>query len=292
MKSSEKRKLQMFRRALGWLLGHPDLEGTQQTGPQLVTAGRAQKANSNNPITNAAGINSAAGVAQQISTLEAVVSEITATASAQEGFDRTADGAAADIVRLRNVLITDQMRHIAIVAETTIPDVVRMTVALRRPGYRDAEGVILSADAMADAAVDYEDVLVQHGLPANFIAELRAKTAEFKQAIDTRGASVGQRHHAGEALYALIQRGNRVIDAISVLVARRYRGDAATLAEWKQVKHVVLVGARSAADVAPVPAPVHLPPTPLQVLPTPLQVSPTQLQVAPAAEQQSPAAAA
>lgn len=253
MNTHQKRTLQAFRRIQGWLTAHPDLGGTPQSRPQLVSAGTAQKTITTTATTTGAAESvSVAGVAQQITALNTVVSDLTATAAEQEAQDRAAKGSAAEIVRLRDELVRHQMRHIAIIAETAIPDVVRMTVALRRPGYKDAEGIIASADAMANAAGQYKDVLVQRGLPADFVDQLRGVSAAFKKAVDSRGSSVGLRHHARESLKDVIERGKRVVDALSVLIARRYRGDSATLAEWTQVKHVVLVGVAATADAVAV----------------------------------------
>ena len=159
------------------------------------------------------------------------------------------------------------MRHIAIIAESAIPDVVRMISALRRPGFKDAEGIIASADAMGRAAVQYKPILIQRGLPADFVEQLQATAAAFKGAIDARGSSVGLRHHARETVRDVIQRGKTVVHALGVLVARRYRDDNATLAEWKQVNHVVHVGVRVASDevaVKTVPAPLQTPGQPVQ----------------------------
>ena len=83
-----------------------------------------------------------------------------------------------------------------------------------------------------------------------------------------------------------------MVDALSVIVAKRYRGDAATLAEWKQVKHVVLVGARGVPAGSPAQVPVELSQAPVQSSQTRVQLSPTAVQASQAGAQESQTAAA
>ena len=137
MNAEQKQRLQMDRRAQGWLAEHPDVVAST---PQL---------------------------SQQTDAFSAVVAELSVAGSGQDSHFRASMGATAEASRLRRVLIVDQMQSIATVAKVTVPDVVRMTAALRMPRQGiDAEGLLTAADAMATEAQRYQDVLVQQALPS------------------------------------------------------------------------------------------------------------------------------
>lgn len=251
MHSRQKKKFQSYRRIQGWLITHLGF------GASDTPAGDPMAP----PAANATGIITPSAIAVHSAALDAVVRDVETFAGEQEAQDRAAEGAAAEALRLRNDL-ENQMRDVAIMAGTAMPDVVRMTAALRRPVARDAEGIMAAAEAMAMAASSYEELLVQRGLPGDFIDGLRNAAAAFKQAIDARGAAIGRRHRAVQSLAEAFKQGGLVVDALDVLVKRRYRDDKGTLAEWKQVKRVTQVGARSAADTSIVTTPTALQPSP------------------------------
>jgi hypothetical protein len=153
--------------------------------------------------------------------------------------------------RLRTELVTHQMRPIATIAQMAIPDVVRITEALRMPAKKiRAEGLIAAAESMAVLGEKYQDQLATGGLAANFVAQLRSVAAAYKQAIDTRGQAVVSRKGATEGLNAQLATGRKVVETLSVIVRQRLRQDPVALAEWHQAKRVTIKGAQSRSPVA------------------------------------------
>ena len=282
MNSHEKRSFQAFRRAQAWLVARRDLAAAVSTvvrgstGPQPVHATDSSTATKQ---SIAAAFISSAAVAQKSAALDDVVAQLTTLAAEQDQNHREARGAAKEIVRLRTELVSHQMRHVAIIAKAAIPDLVRMSAALQRPTRMDNEALIGAATAMADVAGQYKDLLVAEGLPADFADQLRTGSVALRQAIDSLGAAVGLRLKAGQAAHEAVRRGVRILDALSVIVAREYRGDAATLAQWNQQKRVTLVGPRQLAAQPPVmPAVPVIPPVPPVTRPVPSVVqAPTHL---------------
>lgn len=289
MNSYQKRTLQAFRRIQGWLVAHPELSAVsspQQSRPQLVTQG-AGSGSKTAPTTLATipGI-SPDGVAQQVAAFNAVVDQVTAHASEQEMHDRDVRGAGQETARARRSLLTQHMRHVAIIAESAIPDVVRMTAGLKRPRVHDAEAILAAADAMAKAATQYRSELVQRGLPADFIEQLQRAAEAYKRAIDTRGAAMGRRVVASSAVETAIRRGRGLVSALSVLVERRFADDANLVAEWEQLKHVVPFGVRSQVPEAAT-SPSESPIVPAQ-LPAAVTQAATQVSQTPIVASQAP----
>ena len=130
MNTYQKRSLQAFRRVQAWLVAHADVAS-------------ATPAN-----------------AQTVEDLNGLVAQLTSFAGEQDGHDRTARGAALETQRARTELIVHQMRHVAVIAVATIPDVVKMVAALRRPVKLDNESLLAQADAMATAAESYAPALI------------------------------------------------------------------------------------------------------------------------------------
>lgn len=251
MNSKQKRTLQAFRRIQGWITVHPELasstnntNATQSTRPALVTSGSSNTAATPAGTTATLGGVSAEGVSKLIGSFNSALDRITQTAADEDAHDRAARGAAAEIGRARKELFDHNLRQVAIMAETAMPDVVRMTVALRRPRARDAEGMLAAADAMVQAVAPYRQTLVQRGLPADFVEQLTKAAADYRRAIDSRGGSVAARHRAGQMLEESVQMVKRIVQALTIVVERRYRDDRGLVAEWRQLKHVALVGAR------------------------------------------------
>jgi len=270
MNSYQKRTFQAFRRVQGWLVTHPELATPQsQSGPKLVESGGSKTA----PTTLATipGV-SPDGVAQQVAAFNQIVDQIPGLAAEQEAQDREIRGAARETTRSRRSLVGQHMRHVSIIAETAMPDVVRMTEALRRPRGKDAEALIAAADAMAKAAGQYKNELVQRGLPADFIEQLQRAAEAYKGAIDLRGAAIGRRVVASSAVETAVRRGRALINALSVLVERRFALDANLLAEWEQLKHIVRVGSR--------PLVVEKGASPAETASTPVQAGSSPVQTA------------
>jgi|GEM_PF-5127032 len=287
MNSKQKRTLQAFRRIQGWIIAHPELatatNAAQSTRPALVTSGSSNSAATSASPTATLGGVSAEGVTKLIGSFNAALDRITQNAADEDAHDRAARGSAAEIGRARTELFDHNLRQVAIMAETAMPDVVRMTVALRRPRARDAEGMLAAADAMVQAVAPYRQQLTQRGLPTDFVEQLRRAASDFKSAIDSRGASVAARHRAGQVLEESIQMGRRLVQALTIVVERRYRDDRGLVAEWRQLKHVALVGAR----VAPVDEAKAAEQGTPAVAPVPAQITMVTPQAAPVQQQQA-----
>jgi hypothetical protein len=223
MNSHQKRTLQSFRRVQNWIATRPELA-------------------SNNPA-----------FAAQSTEFDTVVASVGTIAAEQETHRRGVTAARVEASALRKELFQHHIRPVAAMARVVIPDIARMTVALRAPSANiDAEGLIAAAESMAQASERYTDVLVKRGLPADFVAQLRSATKEFRGAIDAGGEARGGRRGATKGLMDALGRGRKLVSTIGVLVTRALRNDPQALAEWQQITRVTVKGAQpDAAAVTP-----------------------------------------
>ena len=209
-------------------------------------------------------------VAAFIMKLHAVLDELSGAAAAQDSHFRLAKGATAEAKSIRREVV-QHMRLVARVAEISIPEVFKATASLQMPHRNlDTEGLVVAAMAIAGAAEANQDALAKQGLAADAIAQLRAAAERFKAAVDSRGQMIAQRRGATADVDVQLHRARKLVDALSILVARTLRDDPATLAEWEQLKRVTQKPGPLATTAGEAPA------TPVSVAGTPVLVPGTQ----------------
>ena len=118
----------------------------------------------------------------------------------------------------------------------------------------DAEGLLNAAAAMAKASTEFTDVLVQHSLPTDFVAQLDGAAKAYRGAIDAGGEARGGRRGATKGLQESLGRARSIVAALSVLIHRGLRTDSAALAEWDQITRVTIKGVQPDVAASPTPA--------------------------------------
>ncbi|MFI5311029.1 MAG: hypothetical protein ACHQQ3_07335 [Gemmatimonadales bacterium] len=239
------------RRIISWAPEHPDITSIILVGSSSTPARTIALAPSTTPATP---------IAEQLLLLEKSVNDAEAAASEFEGINRSVLGLGAEIITLRTDLVSHQMVHVATIARTAIPDVVRMTEALRTPRVtRKTEVLLSSAEAMAKAGEQYQAQLVAAGLAADFPAQLRGAAASLKSAIDSRGALVATRTGEARKFQEAIVRGRKAVDTVTVLIKRQFKGDASVIDQWMQLRRVPKSGVKQAVASAPAATPATVP---------------------------------
>ena len=107
---------------------------------------------------------------------------------------------------------------------------------------------------MAKASTEFTDVLVQHGLPTDFVAQLDGAAKAYRGAIDAGGEARGARRGATTGLQESLGRARNIVDRLSVLIHRDLRSDSPALAEWEQVTRVTIKGVQPAVAASTTPA--------------------------------------
>jgi hypothetical protein len=145
------------------------------------------------------------------------------------------------VLQLRRDLRQDHLVPIAAMARSVVKITPELEVALRvpRPDANDAK-VLASANAIANIGDAHKDVLVQHGLPANFVDELRAQAATLQTAADERRQAKSRRVGATKAIADELKTGRRVVQALDIVLTRALRAQPGLLAEWQNTKRVTI----------------------------------------------------
>lgn len=209
MKSDEKRQAQSLRGAEGWIDLHPTLVPPEAAG--------------------------------QVEALKAVNQSLAQYSVDQEHQDRARSAGTVTVQQLRRELRQDHLKPIAKMARTVVQVTPELAVALRVPRQTaDDEKLLASANAIAKIGDEHKDVLVQHGLPANFVDELQAAAATLKAAVDARRQAKSGRVGATKSIAEELKKGRLVVQALDIVITRALRGQPGPLAEWKNTKRATV----------------------------------------------------
>ncbi len=207
-------------------------------------------------------------------TLDDVVSQLADLSIAQDRNTRGSKGETARQRALRVDLRQSYMAPITELAKYKLPDVPELAALMLPPSNAGLGNTIASAYAMADAAAPHAQTLIDAGLPATFVEDLRTAAAAVNASIADRGNYQGGRSGATAELAEAGRHGRTILRVLNALIVARIRNEAGLLAEWKSAKAVRRksgpAAGRSTHEATPIQSgPVLAAPTlPLIVEPT------------------------
>jgi hypothetical protein len=212
MNAYQERVQQSFRRVEGWFAANP----------QYVTANPALRT--------------------QVEVLNGIVSRLSDHATAQDTKHAQSLLISKDETEKRREVLSHQMAPIAKVARALRGTVPGIGVLSLPKGNVPTPEIIMAATAMAEKAEIYKDVLVKSGLPGDFIEQLTAAAAALESSIDGRGLARASWVAATRGVGSELALGRRVVSIIDAVITREIRSEPAKLAEWEQLKRVVVKG--------------------------------------------------
>jgi hypothetical protein len=228
MKSKQARGLQAFRRVTAWFVEHPQV------------------------IANSGS--SSAALASQVDALKQVVDGMTAGATEQTTQTSQATLAAKDEIQLRAELRSVHVGAIVKVAGALRGRVPGMGVFKQPSRKLSSENLLHAAEAVRTTAGIYKDVFAEHGLPADFIDQLRSATTALKASVDARGIARSRVAAASTTLASELTLGRQIVTMIDASLTHALKSDPAALASWRQAKRATIKGvtSRNVASVVPI----------------------------------------
>lgn len=181
---------------------------------------------------------------KQVDALNGIVSRLSDHATAQDTQHAQSMLISKDELEKRREVVSHHMAPTAQVARAlrgTVPGI--GVLSLLPKGNVSPSEIVTAANAMAQKAELYKDVLVESGLQTDFIDQLKGAAAALKASIDGRGLARASRAAATRGVESELALGRRVVKIIDAVVTRQLRSEPAKLAEWKQLKRVVVKGA-------------------------------------------------
>src|SRR5262249_34081965 len=132
--------------------------------------------------------------------LAGAIATLEGHASGQTGSNLAAKGATKKKGQLRRALIRDHMAPIARIAKADLPDTAQLQPLRLPKGKPTVEKLAADAKGMAETAELFADIFTSAGLPADFIAQLRAAADALTGTVVARIASRGSRRQATSGL--------------------------------------------------------------------------------------------
>ena len=195
--------------------------------------------------------------------LDDVVARLTTHSGDQEATTRLGMAETQRQRTLRRLLREQHLRPIAEVANAALRDLPGIDKATRVPAAQlPTTKLLAAAAAFREAATPYEQVFVQHGLSADFLAQLDAAIEELQQAEQGHNRTKQRRVGAKTGIANEIVRGRMAVRMLSAFVTARFAGNVEVLAKWRSAKKVLHLngpGSPSAVSSGPVPAPTPTP---------------------------------
>ena len=235
MDARQQRVLQSLRRTQAWCAANPGLVPAP-VGPSDAWV----------PLT------------RQLGALNSIVIRMT-DAAAQQGVEASHLTLEATDEPLLRKQLRNQMRHVTQVAQalrTVVPGI----GTLRMPSRKvQVEGLLKFADSLTRQAATYESVLVEHGLPADFVTQLHAAGATLKASVDGRGAARAGVVWATKELTTSVTLAHQYVRIMDAAISRALASSPAKLAAWKHATRVTIKGVQATpVMVTPIAAPTPL----------------------------------
>ncbi|HYD47043.1 MAG TPA: hypothetical protein VEB21_01780 [Terriglobales bacterium] len=266
MNAQQQRVLESFRRIQGWFQGNE----------QYVTSdGTATP----NPVAN------------QVRALNEVVDGVMDYVARQQTELAQSTLVSKDERELRREVLTYHMAPIARIAKALRGQVPGIGVLTMPKGNVQTAALITAAMVMARKAEVYAPVLVEQGLPTDFVLALTTVAGKLKESLDARGLARGSRASASRGLEAELALGRRLVTVLDVTMSRVLRHEPAKLAEWRHVKRVMVRGSaprvpRAGEEDLPIGS--ELSPTGIVASPTRPDASLTRVAASPIRSEVSP----
>ena len=219
MDSHQERTLQASRRVQGWFAANKEFTANGGGGSTRTPA-----------------------LATQLEALNGVVSRASDHAAKQNTQASQSLLIAKDERDLRREVLAHHMATIAKVARALRGTIPGIGVLSMPKGNIQTAPLITFATAMARKAEIYADVLVEHGLPEDFIRQLEDSVARLKGSLDARGEARAARIGATRGLESELALGKRVVEVMDASLTRALRSSPSRFAEWKHVKRITVRG--------------------------------------------------
>jgi hypothetical protein len=183
--------------------------------------------------------------------------------------ENTAKGETVNQAALRDTLYQDFMVQIGRTAKVALkstpeyPSLVVPAIARRKIDF------VATATKFAAAAALHDQLLIQHGMPTDFVAQLQAAITTVSASADAQARAISRRIAATTGCVAMNKAVRDKIGQIDGLLKPALKGNAALLSDWAASKRVRQPAVNPLPTGSTVPAPASGTPTSTPSAPVP-----------------------
>ncbi|MDQ2747251.1 MAG: hypothetical protein M3T96_08335 [Acidobacteriota bacterium] len=168
--------------------------------------------------------------------------KVTTTAASKDSFVFKGDARTS---------LRDYLKYIAGIWRTVFDEVEGGENKFRLPPGNSDQTLIAAGKSFAAEAVGNEQIFFDHGVAADFIAQMQSKTTAFEQTINTADTAHGERVGTNAAFTEPAQRGKKMVDKLAPAVKHQYRNNPQKLAAWLVASHVERPSKTAKKDTPP-----------------------------------------
>ena len=223
MDAHQERVFQSFRRVQGWFAA-------------------------NSQYVSGASSEVAMALSAQLDTLRAVIDRLTQYVAQQETQADQSRLISKDEKELRREVLSHHMATIVKTARSLRGSAPGIGALAMPRGNISTPNLITAADVMAKKAEIYRSILVENGLPTDFVQQLTDSAERLRGSLDARGLARGSRRAAAEGVSTEIKLGRRIVAIMDASLKRVLRREPVKWAEWRHVQRVTQRGVVSKAD--------------------------------------------
>ena len=258
MDTHEQRVFQSFRRVQGWF--EANSQSLSSASPEVSTA-----------------------LAGHLDTLRAVIERLTGYVAQQETEADQTKLISKDEKELRREVLSHHMSTIVKTARSLRGIAPGIGILALPKTNISTPNLITAAAVMAQKAEIYRSILVENGLPSDFVEQLLDSASRLRASLDARGLARGSRRAAAEGVQTEIRLGRRVVAIMDASLKRVLRREPVKWAEWRHVQRVTQRGHVS-KEIA---TGTELQRTVLGGAPTALGVTPTEVVASPTVQEKA-----
>ena len=203
--------------------------------------------------------------------LDAAATQLEALGETQGSHRTQGRGERTNELRLARSLRRQHMRPIVRIARANVPEAAQLSAMSLPPLKTNSTALATQAGVIAAAVQPHEQVFVNAGLPADFIARMRTAADQLVKSIGGKGDHRTQRIGATTALDQQVQQAKRVVAVLDGLVRAQLDEQEPLVSEWRAASRAIsgggaavnppVVALQPAAPAVPVTAPVTAPAT-------------------------------
>jgi hypothetical protein len=203
-----------------------------------------------------------AALGKQSDELNSVVAQLSQDTLDQVAGGRFTESNTKHQHKLRVTLWKQHMQPVARIARELF-DATGLDRALKMPSLSIShEAMVAAGRAMAEAAAKSETTFVEHGLPVDFVAQLRAAVNALDTALGDKDTSYRRKIQATAGVVVNLRRGKRAVRLLNAIIAPRLESDPELRAAWNNARKVRPVSQQAEPGVITAPTLVPSPASP------------------------------
>ena len=170
--------------------------------------------------------------------LDAAMTQLATSGQNQESLASAVRGETANQVTMRKALKVDFLTPMGRIARHALSDSPDFPALVVPSSVRRKGDFMNKVNAVSEAAAKHEKDFVDHGMPADFLAQLGTAVGALNASVDTRGNQKGLLTQASKGIKDSTKAVRDVLHVIDGIMKRALKQNQPLLANWVATKQI------------------------------------------------------